>query len=168
MRALLLVLAIAAGGAVTREDSEVTAPPRRDALAERDTLPPGVTRELIARGELLFEQRAGCAGCHGSEGRGLIGPDLGDTDWWHADGEFSGIQRVVLSGVPAASSRTGVAMPARGGTALTDDEVRAVAAYVWSLRLAERDTAAPPCGAGRHRHRGMQHGCPMHPPATPP
>jgi mono/diheme cytochrome c family protein len=154
MRALLLLMAaIGAGSVVTGRDAGVTA------LPERDTLPPGVTRELIERGELLFGGRATCASCHGAEGRGLIGPDLGDAEWWHVDGGFAGIQRVVRSGVPAAAARTGATMPARGGTPLTDDDVRAVAAYVWSLRLADRDSAAPPCGAGlQHRHgAGGQH-----------
>lgn len=157
MRALLLLMAaIGAGSVVTGGGAGVTA------LPERDTLPPGVTRELIGRGELLFGGRATCASCHGAEGRGMIGPDLGDAEWWHVDGGFAGIQRVVRSGVPAAAARTGVAMPARGGTPLTDDEIRAVAAYVWSLRLADRDSAAPPCGAGQqHRHgfgQQQQHG----------
>lgn len=180
MRALLLLMgAIALGSAAAGRDAVVTA------SSQLDTLPPGVTRELIERGEVLFEGRAACVSCHGADGRGLIGPDLGDAEWWHADGGFAAIQRVVRSGVPAASARTGVAMPARGGTPLTDEEVRAVAAYVWSLRLAERDSTAPPCGAARqprhggrqqhqqgggrqHQDGGMQHGCRMHAPAPSP
>jgi mono/diheme cytochrome c family protein len=39
----------------------------------------------------------------------------------------------VMHGVPRNESRTDTPMPMRGWTGLDDDEVRAVAAYVWTL-----------------------------------
>jgi mono/diheme cytochrome c family protein len=42
----------------------------------------------------------------------------------------------VNHGVPAAQSFTGEAMPMRGWTPMNDEEVKAVAAYVWSVSQA--------------------------------
>jgi mono/diheme cytochrome c family protein len=39
----------------------------------------------------------------------------------------------VKHGVPADKSYTGEAMPMRGWTPMNDDDVKAVAAYVWSI-----------------------------------
>ncbi len=38
-----------------------------------------------------------------------------------------------MKGVTAQKSSTGVPMPAKGGTSITDEQVKAVSAYVWSL-----------------------------------
>jgi cytochrome c5 len=39
----------------------------------------------------------------------------------------------IAKGVTKEESKTGVPMPAKGGSSISDDEVKAVAAYVWSL-----------------------------------
>jgi mono/diheme cytochrome c family protein len=39
----------------------------------------------------------------------------------------------VKHGVPADKSFTGEAMPMRGWTTMNDEDVKAVAAYVWSI-----------------------------------
>jgi mono/diheme cytochrome c family protein len=38
-----------------------------------------------------------------------------------------------LHGVPASASMSGEAMPIRGWEPMNDEEVQAVAAYVWSI-----------------------------------
>ena len=38
-----------------------------------------------------------------------------------------------MIGVPKEASKSGIVMPLRGGSTITDDEVKAVAAYVYSL-----------------------------------
>ena len=35
--------------------------------------------------------------------------------------------------MPKEESKSGIPMPAKGGSSITDDEVKAVAAYVYSL-----------------------------------
>lgn len=104
--------------------------------AQGEALPSGVTTEMITAGQRLFAGPGLCMACHGPEGRGMpnMAPDLGDAEWLHGDGSFAYLVRRILAGVPADSSTTGIAMPPRGGSRLTDEQVRAVAAYVWSLR----------------------------------
>jgi cytochrome c5 len=45
----------------------------------------------------------------------------------------------ILAGIDADSSKTGQIMPPKGGSAITEDDVKAVAAYVWSLSHKVKD-----------------------------
>ncbi|MFW6193020.1 MAG: c-type cytochrome, partial [Gemmatimonadota bacterium] len=76
-----------------------------------------------------------CVTCHGQGGEGIagLGPDLTDETWLHVDGSLASLQERIRTGVPAAISRVGVPMPPRGGVRLTNDQLRAVAVYVWTL-----------------------------------
>lgn len=103
-----------------------------------DSLPAGVTSPMIAKGRSVFTGRGTCFACHGPDGRGAVGPSLADTAWLHSSGDYEGIVATITSGVDARASRSGVVMPPRGGSALNDDDLRAVAAYVWSLRFQPR------------------------------
>ena len=103
------------------------------AQARPDSLPEGVTAAMIASGRQLFAGGGLCRFCHGADGRGSIGPDLTDGEWLHGTGSFADIAARVLSGVGSGESRSGQIMPPRGGSGLDDAQVRAVAAYVWSL-----------------------------------
>lgn len=98
-------------------------------------LPEGVTPEMLARGEELFRGAGFCYTCHGENGRGVsqLGPDLGDDEWQHTDGSYEGIVERIRAGVTAEASSVGVPMPPRGGGRLSDEQVRALAAYVWVL-----------------------------------
>jgi mono/diheme cytochrome c family protein len=101
-----------------------------------DSLPPGVTAGMVEEGRRLFGGAAICASCHGKDAKGVrgIGPDLTDDEWLHSDGTYEALVRQITEGVPSDESETGVMMPPKGGTNLTEAQVRAVAAYVWSLR----------------------------------
>ena len=101
-----------------------------------DSLPEGVTPEVVAEGRALFHGVAVCAACHGQDGQGVdgLGPDLGDTTWVHSDGSLETIVEQIRTGVPSDQSTSGIAMPPMGGARLSDEQLRAVAAYVWSLR----------------------------------
>jgi mono/diheme cytochrome c family protein len=96
-------------------------------------LPAGVTAEVIAKGKELFQGSGLCMACHGMDGKGSVGPDLTDTLWLHHKGTYEEILAQVIRGIPGEESKSGAVMPPRGGSALSDDEIRAVAAYVWSL-----------------------------------
>lgn len=98
-------------------------------------LPEGVTAAMVAEGSTLFQGAGLCMACHGvdAKGNGGLAADLTDAEWAHSDGSYSKIVELILSGVEASKSTNGIAMPPRGGSALTDDQVRAVAAYVWTL-----------------------------------
>lgn len=100
-----------------------------------DSLPVGVTPQMIRNGQLLFEGPGLCVSCHGQDGRGVTGNnvDLTDGVWKHSDGSVDGILAQIKSGVPKEHSEGGNAMPQRGASRLTENQLRAVAAYVWSL-----------------------------------
>jgi len=90
---------------------------------------------MLDEGNTLFHGAGLCATCHGADGKGVpgLGANLSDSVWLHSDGSYDAIVKQVTEGVPANVSTSGAAMPARGGSSLTDDQVKAVAGYVWSL-----------------------------------
>lgn len=109
-----------------------------------DSLPPGVTADLVARGRAVFEGEGLCHACHGPQAEGIIGPDLTNPAWWYAEGSYLAIVRQILAGVPLTQSTIGVAMPPRGGSDITEDEVQAVAAYVWKVSHPVATDSLPP------------------------
>ena len=94
---------------------------------------------LVAEGRTLYAGIGLCFACHGVNGKGVpgAGVDLTDDEWLHDDGSFEAVVQRILSGVGVQETRSGVIMLPRGGSQITDDRVRAVAAYVISLRAAE-------------------------------
>lgn len=104
-----------------------------DAMSQE--LPEGVTMAMVEEGESIFGGAGICVTCHGQDGSGLpnLGGNLTDQEWLHSDGSYEAIIETVMNGVTADESTVGVPMPAKGGTNITDDQVRAVAAYVWTL-----------------------------------
>jgi mono/diheme cytochrome c family protein len=105
------------------------------AQTTKDSLPPGVTAKMISDGAPLFQGAGLCTVCHGQDAKGMpnLGANLTDTKWLHSDGSYDGIVKTIMAGVPGDKSTTGATMPPKGGSSLTDAQVKAVAAYVWSL-----------------------------------
>ena len=103
------------------------------AQSSSDAFPAGVTQEMVTRGQTLFTGAAVCFACHGMKAEGVSGPSLTDSVWIHSRGEYDKIVQLILVGIDAKASKSGVVMPPRGGSAISDADVRAVAAYVWSL-----------------------------------
>jgi mono/diheme cytochrome c family protein len=95
--------------------------------------PEGITPAAIAQGDSIFHKAGNCYACHGSKGEGVIGPSLTDAEWIHGDGSYNMIVTTVTEGIPKEKAKGGVPMPPKGGSTITDDQVKAVAAYVWSL-----------------------------------
>ena len=97
--------------------------------------PEGATAEMVREGRQLFAGDGFCYTCHGRDGRGVpnLGADLTDGDWVHTDGSFRELVVRIREGVSAEESASGVPMPPAGGADLTADQIRAVAAYVWTL-----------------------------------
>jgi len=104
-------------------------------LQAQSSLPTGVTAAMVAEGQQVFSGVGICMACHGLDGAGLIGPDLTDTEWLIGDGEYQTLVDQIMEGVTAdqATNPLGAIMPPRGGAAITDPQVEAVAAYVWTL-----------------------------------
>jgi mono/diheme cytochrome c family protein len=98
-------------------------------------LPEGVTMEMVNQGETIYSGSGLCYTCHGANGEGVqgLGANLNDDEWMHSDGSFEGIVTTIMNGVDTSASSTGTPMPAKGGSGISDEQVRAVAAYVWTL-----------------------------------
>ncbi len=97
--------------------------------------PEGVTDAMIQEGETVYMGAGLCAACHGMDATGAIGPDLTDAEWLTGGGTYPELIEQVTKGVPLEEVKNalGAIMPPRGGSAITDDQVKAVAAYVWRL-----------------------------------
>jgi cbb3-type cytochrome c oxidase subunit III len=103
------------------------------AAAQQKAAPAAVTPAAIAKGDTIFHKTGLCYACHGSKAEGAVGPNLTDAEWLHGDGSYDMIVATVTSGVPAEKAKKGIAMPPKGGSAISDEDVKAVAAYVYSL-----------------------------------
>lgn len=103
------------------------------ASASAQALPEGVTQAMVDKGKEIYAKQGLCYACHGQEGKGLVGPNLTDEVWLHSKGSFEEIVVQITKGVPKEESKSGVPMPPKGGSSISDDDVKAVAAYVYSL-----------------------------------
>jgi cbb3-type cytochrome c oxidase subunit III len=104
-----------------------------NAAAQDKAAPAGVTPAAIAKGDTIFHKAGLCYACHGSNAEGTVGPNLTDAEWLHGDGSFDMIVATVTSGIPAEKAKKGIPMPPKGGSTISDEDVKAVAAYVYSL-----------------------------------
>ena len=97
------------------------------------TPPAGATAADVAEGQKIFSATGNCFTCHGADGSGsALAPSLKDAQWLNVSGDFASIQQVINNGVPNPKQFP-AAMPAKGGAALTEQQVKQVAAYVYSL-----------------------------------
>lgn len=69
---------------------------------------------------------AKCAACHGMEGQGMVGPNLTDDYWIHG-GKITDNYKVVVTGVPEKGMLAWKNL-------MTDQEIRDVVAYIYTLR----------------------------------
>ena len=118
---------------VAAADAETDMAESTDAMPQ--DLPEGVTPAMVEEGKGIYNGAGICMSCHGATGEGIpnLGTNLTDDEWLHLDGSYEQIVENIMTGVTAQESSSGVPMPAKGGTAITDDQVKAVAAYVLTL-----------------------------------
>jgi mono/diheme cytochrome c family protein len=99
-------------------------------------VPPGATAEQVALGKKVFHgEVAGgtCAGCHGADGIGTpVGANLTSGTWLWGNGSLQSVTDIIKNGVPQPKQHPG-AMPPFGGVSLSDNDLAAVAAYVWAI-----------------------------------
>jgi len=99
-------------------------------------VPPGATADQVALGRKIFHGEvsgATCAGCHGADGIGTpVGANLSSGTWLWGDGSLQSITDLIRNGVPKPKQHLG-AMPPFGGVHLSDQDLAAVAAYVWAI-----------------------------------
>jgi glucose/arabinose dehydrogenase/mono/diheme cytochrome c family protein len=122
--------------AVPAEPPEGTNPDAGAAARGTIPVPEGATRDMVVLGERIYHgqvERAACTGCHGENGGGTpLGPALTGEKWVWSDGSYAGIAKTITEGVSQPKEYRSP-MPAMGGAQLTPDQIKAVAAYVWSL-----------------------------------
>jgi mono/diheme cytochrome c family protein len=97
-------------------------------------LPEGVTQEMVTQGQTIFTGAGLCQSCHGPDGSGTaLAPSLRDQEWLNIQtGSYDEIVNLVNTGV-AQPQQAPAPMPPKGGSQITDEQVRQVAAYVYSL-----------------------------------
>lgn len=94
---------------------------------------PKIDSQLVQQGRRIYTSAGNCAGCHGASGSGgSLGPNLTDSRWLNGNGSYESIAGLVRSGV-ARPRQFPAPMPPKGGGALSEQQVCAVAAYVYSL-----------------------------------
>ena len=88
--------------------------PEAEAEAASAAECPDIDQALVDRGREAFNGAGGCTACHGSDATG------------------SALAAVIRTGVPEPKQYS-APMPPKGGASLSDAQVCAVAAYVYSL-----------------------------------
>lgn len=96
-------------------------------------VPEGATQAMVDKGKEIYHKGGLCYACHGQDAKGLVGPNLTDDVWIHSKGTYPELVSQIAKGVTKEESKTGLPMPAKGGSSISDEDVKAVAAYVWSL-----------------------------------
>jgi mono/diheme cytochrome c family protein len=147
--ALTIVALAAAGcggygssGGSTAAGPAPAAAPAAVMTASGVRLPAGVSLQMVALGDSLFNT-GGCQRCHGQKGVGAKNaPSLVEGPWLHSKGTYEEIITTVTNGVAKEEFKDSArpfAMRARGGPMnLSDDQVKAVAAYVYSISRGKK------------------------------
>lgn len=139
--AVAVVVVFAACAKDEGEEAAEETPPAAETPAPEQTapapssvaLPAGVTQDDVTQGQQIFTSTGNCFTCHGPDAKGgQLAPNLTDSEWLNVSGTFDEIQTVIKNGVPTPKQHP-APMPAMGGAQLTDDQVKQVAAYVYSL-----------------------------------
>ena len=94
-------------------------------------------QEVVATGKAVFEGKGTCMACHTMTGGGLVGPNLTDDYYIHGSTP-SAHKLIVENGVEGK-------MTAWKGV-LSDEEIEAVVAYIWTLHGTNPPNAKDPEG----------------------
>lgn len=101
----------------------------------QQALPDGVTEEMVEEGRALFANEALCYTCHATgEGVPNLGPNLTDDTWLNIEDptSYDAFVELINTGVPMPKEHM-IPMVPRAGSPINDEQVRAVAAFVWTL-----------------------------------
>lgn len=129
-------LLLGCAGASSRAPAAIPAVPPMDSTTRRVTPAPPFTPSMVALGDAIYHGRVGsalCYVCHGQSAHGTPkGPSLTDTTWLHGDGSYESIVAIITAGVWESTVHRNPMLPG-GGTEPNREQVRALAAYVYSL-----------------------------------
>jgi cytochrome c oxidase cbb3-type subunit III len=107
--------------------------------------------QAISNGAAMFRNR--CAGCHGPDAHGYLGPDL--TGFWEAGGTDARMFDIVRRGVP------GTEMIAADPQRVLDKDIWQVLAYLRTLGAAPAPPATGDAANGERLFRANCSGCHM-------
>jgi cbb3-type cytochrome c oxidase subunit III len=130
---LTSLMTAGAAPAAAQAGSETSATPAAPPSTSEAPAAGSSSSALIARGDAVFHGPGNCYACHGSKAEGLVGPNLTDSEWIHSKGTLEDIEAQINHGVPKEESKSGIPMPPKGGSTISDEDVKACAAYVHSL-----------------------------------
>jgi mono/diheme cytochrome c family protein len=125
---VLWLLGLSSAGAQTS-----ATPNKPDAPQDSASAAAAISPELIAQGDKIYHGPGNCYACHGTNAQGSVGPNLTDGEWIHSKGSYDELVAQITSGVPKEQAKSGIAMPPKGGGSISDEDVKAVAAYIYSL-----------------------------------
>lgn len=92
-----------------------------------------ITEDIVEQGRKVFNGPGNCYSCHGPKAKGTpLAPDLTDQKWLQIDGSYPGIVSLIRTGVPKPKEHPAPMLP-MGGAQLSDAQVCAVGAYVFTL-----------------------------------
>lgn len=94
------------------------------------------SNDTIAMGKTLYNQN--CIACHGSNGEGMVAPNLTDDYWLHG-GDPVSIFKTIKDGVPEKGMKS-------WATDFTPTEVASIVVYIKSLRGKKTNNAKAPQG----------------------
>jgi putative heme-binding domain-containing protein len=143
---LAISIGLAAAGAAT---AQAPAPVRADARPAKNPLEGNA--QAISNGAAMFRNR--CAGCHGPDAHGYLGPDL--TGFWAAGGNDGRMFDIVRHGVP------GTEMIAADPTRVFDKDIWQVLAYVRTLAAVPSAPSTGDAVSGERVFRANCAGCHM-------
>lgn len=109
---------------------------RSGALVNEQTVTLLSGAEALNEGKTIFTEN--CIACHGSQGGGLIGPNLTDDYWIHGGG-IKNIFKIIKYGVPAKGMIS-------WETQLDAKQIQAVSSYIISLHGTNPANAKQPEG----------------------
>jgi mono/diheme cytochrome c family protein len=96
---------------------------------------------MVRLGDSVFHARTGdavCFTCHGPNAEGTsLAPSLRQGRWLNTDGSYGGILTVIRGGVGVPKQSPNPMPPMGGATHLSEEELRAVAAYVYQISRAK-------------------------------
>lgn len=140
-----ITLGFSGGGAFAQDRPATSAEPRPT------TNPFAGKAEAISNGSAMFRTR--CAGCHGPDARGYLGPDL--TGFWAAGGTDDRMFDIVRKGVP------GTEMIAADPMRVLDRDIWQVMAYIRTLNAVPVSTPTGDATNGAQVFRANCSSCHM-------
>ena len=122
-------------GAASQPDTRADAAPPSGVTAGIAGEAGSFTAAMVEEGQQIY---AGAGICAADVAVAVVAPrdpHLTVVEWIIGDGEYELLVAKIWEGVSAAEATNplGAIMPPKGGAAITEAQVRSVAAYVWTL-----------------------------------